>query len=133
MPEESIASYTNNIVTFALVIIAASAVFLALFFIWRGLVFRSKRRYSPGPIIKEGAVFQGKGRLSDFKKTPYLVQGIFVLASGFIFIVLFLLLVFTVFNYTADLGTGGGLYIIIGIVFYLVMILIFLVTSKILD
>ena len=118
---------------FTMVVIASSAVFLALFFIWRGLVRRSKRRQSPGPQIKEGTGLQGKGKLYDFKKTPYLVRSIFILGSGFIIIVLFLLLVFTVFNFAGNFSTGQDLYIIIGIIFYLVLILIFLVTSKILD
>ena len=132
MPEESIVSYISNIVAFTMMILVSVGVFLALFFIWRGLVHRSKTRYSPGPKTKTGTVYQGN-RLSDFNRNPFLVLNIFILASVFIFIVLFLLLVFTVFNYAGNFGTGFDLFIIIGIVFYLILILIFLVRSKILD
>ena len=133
MQEESIASYANNIITFSMMIIVSAVVFLVLFIIWRGMVQRAKKRYSPGPEIKDESGFQGKGLLSDFNRTPYLVRGIFILASGFIFIVLLLFLVFTVFNYIGNSRTGQDLFIIAGIVFYLILILIFLVRSKILD
>ena len=133
MPEESIVSYVNNMVSFAMMILASVLIFLVLFLIWRSLAYRAKRKYPPGDEAKNRARHQPKGRLSDFSIKPYLVRNTFILASVFIFAALFLLLAFAVLDYAGNFGTGFNLFIIIGIVFYLILVLIYLVRSKILD
>ncbi len=133
MPEESIASYINNIASFTMMILASGFIFLVLFFIWRTVAYRVKRKYPRRDEIKIRAHSQFKGRLSEFSIKPYLIRNIFTLASVFIFVALFLLLAFAVFDYSGSFRTGFNLFIIIGIVFYLVLILIYLVRSKILD
>ncbi len=133
MPEESIASHINNIVSFTMMVIVSVFIFLVLFFIWRSLVYRAKRKYPREDETKTRTYYQVKDRLYDFSIKPYLVRNIFILASVFIFAALFLLLAFAVFNYSGNFGYGFDLFIIIGIVFYLILILIYLVRSKILD
>ena len=131
MPEESIAAYVNNIMAFALFIVIITFIFAFLFLLSRVLV----RRTGSGNTEesrRESFIPEPSG-LSKYNKDPYKRNNILVLAAVFIFLAIFIFFVFAVFNYSRDPVIGLNLYLIIGILIYLIFMVVWLVKSKIIN
>lgn len=131
MPEESIAAYVNNIMAFALFIVIIAFIFAFLFLLSRVLVRRTGSRNTEES-RKESFIPEPSG-LSKYNKDPYKRNNILVLAAVFIFLAIFIFFVFAVFNYSRDPVIGLNLYLIIGILIYLIFVVVWLVKSKIIN
>jgi len=131
MPEESIAAYINNIIAFTLFIAVITFIFAMLFLLSRTLIHKTGRRNN---IELKKEIFSIRSSdIFSYKKEPYQLKNIFILGTVFIIIIIFVFFVFAVFNYSRDPAQGLNLYLIIGIVFYLILMVIYLVKSKIIS
>ena len=128
MPEESVAAYVNNIITFALFTAVIILVFIALFLLSRTLIYRigSKQRIEPG---KEISPY----RPVNYKRDPYRLKNMFILGLIFISIVFFIFLVISVLNYAREPALGLNLYLIAGMIFYFILIAVYIVKSRIIS
>ncbi len=131
MPEESIAAYVNNIMAFALFIVMITIIFAFLFLLSRVLVRRTGSRNTEES--RRGSFIPEPSGLSKYNRDPYKRNNIFVLAAVFISLAIFIFFVFAVFNYSRDPATGLNLYLIIGILIYLIFMGVWLVKSKIIN
>lgn len=131
MPEESIAAYVNNIIASALFVVIITFIFTFLFLLSRVLI----RRTGSGNDreLKKEAFISGSSRLFNYKRNPYKRSNVFILATIFISMAIFIFFIFAVFNYSRDPAAGLNLYLIIGMLAYLIFLVIWLVKSKIID
>lgn len=131
MPEESIAAYINNIIAFTLFIAVITFIFAMFFLLSRTLTHKTGRRNN---IELKKEIFPNRSSdIFSYKKEPYQLKNIFILGTVFIIIIIFTFFIFAVFNYSRDPAPGLNLYLIIGIVFYLILMVIYLVKSKIIS
>jgi amino acid transporter len=132
MTGESIAIYVNNIVSFAVFIIILAFIFALLILLSRFLTRRKLRRYNTG-----GADINGEENLpapnlvKDYKKDPYLRNNAFILGTVFIIMIYFILLILAVLNYSINPSLNLNLFLIIGIVLYLLLMVIYIIKSEI--
>ncbi|MFA5015214.1 MAG: hypothetical protein WC549_06715 [Actinomycetota bacterium] len=131
MPEESIAAYINNIIASTLFIVIITIIFAFLFLLSRVLVRRTGNRNDEEP-EKEAFISESSG-LFNYKRDPYKRNNVFILATIFISMVIFIFFIFAVFNYSRDPAVGLNLYLIIGILAYLIFMVVWLVKSKIIN
>ena len=131
MPEESIAAYVNNIMAFALFIVIITFIFAFLFLLSRVLVRRTGSRTTEES--RRESFIPGPSGLSKYNRDPYKRNNIFVLAAVFISLGIFIFFVFAVFNYSRNPAIGMNLYLIIGILIYLIFMVVWLVKSKIIN
>jgi len=131
MPEESIAAYVNNIIAFTLFIAVIAFIFFMLFLLSRILVRRTGRKDNME--LKKEIFPAGSQDLLSYKKDPYHLKNIFILGTVFVIIIIFIFFILAVFNYSRDPVSGLNLYLIIGIVFCLILMIIYLVKSKIIS
>jgi len=131
MPEESIAAYINNIITFIIFIAVITFIFAMFFLLSRTLTHKAGIRNN---IELKKEIFPTRSSdIFSYKKEPYQIKNIFILGTVFIIIIIFIFFIFAVFNYSRYPVPGLNLYLIIGIVFYLILMVIYLVKSKIID
>ncbi|GAH90177.1 unnamed protein product [marine sediment metagenome] len=131
MPEESIAAYINNIIAFTLFIAVITFIFAILFLLSRTLIHKTGRRNNIE--LKKEIFPTSSSDIYSYKKEPYQLKNIFILGTVFIIIIIFTFLIFAVLNYGREPSPGLNLYLIIGIVFYLILMVIYLVKSKIIS
>ena len=131
MPEESIAAYVNNIMAFALFIVIITFIFAFLFLLSRVLVRRTGSRTTEES--RRESFIPGPSGLSDYNRDPYRRNNIFILGAVFISTAIFIFFVFAIFNYSRDPVIGLNLYMIIGILIYLIFMVVWLVKSKIIN
>lgn len=131
MPEESIAAYVNNIIASTLFIVIITFIFAFLFLLSRVLIRRTGSRNNEEP-GKEAFISESSG-LFNYKRDPYKRNNVFILATIFISIAIFIFFIFAVFNYSRDPVVGLNLYLIIGILAYLIFMIVWLVKSKIIN
>ena len=131
MPEESIAAYVNNIIASTLFIVIITFIFAFLFLLSRVLIRRTGSRNDEEP-GKEAFISESSG-LFNYKRDPYKRNNVFILATIFISIAIFIFFIFAVFNYSRDPVVGLNLYLIIGILAYLIFMIVWLVKSKIIN
>ena len=131
MPEESIAAYINNIIAFTLFIAVITFIFAILFLLSRTLIHKTGRRNNIE--LKKEIFPTNSSEVFSYKKEPYQLKNIFILGTVFIIIIIFIFLIFAVLNYSREPSSGLNLYLIIGIVFYLILMVIYLVKSKIIS
>lgn len=138
MPEESIAAYINNTVTFVIFILICMIVFTLVYFV--SIYIRKKvlsrnqdtsrididvDKRGTGFKEEEKRVNQPLAQVSD----PYLRKNIALLGFIFIFMILSIILALVVFYYSWNMGINNGLYMI-GVVFLgFVVLLIFISRS----
>ncbi len=128
MPEESVAAYVNNIMTFALFTAVIILVFVALFLLSRTLIYRvgSKQRTEPE---KEFSLY----RPVNYRRDPNRFKNMFILGTIFISIVFFIFLIISVLNYAVEPAVGLNLYLIGGMIFYFILIAAYIVKSGIIS
>jgi NADH:ubiquinone oxidoreductase subunit 3 (subunit A) len=134
MPGESIAVYVNNIITFTVFIIVLAFIFTLLILWSYFLTGRNLKKEDiedkeagskPGPVSSP--------IIKNYRKDPYLRKNAFILVTVFIIIISFIFLIFAVFNYTMNPSINLNLYLIIGVLFYLILMVIYLIKSKIIS
>jgi len=133
MPEESIAAYINNIIALLIFIIVLAFIF-GLIFILSGLLKRKAGYDSKNIEIKEEIVrIEERNIIPDYKEDPNQRKNIFILGTIFIIIVLFMLLIFCVYNFSINPSISLNLFLIIGIIVSLIFITIYIIRSKIIS
>ncbi|MDD3628619.1 MAG: hypothetical protein PHN81_02420 [Actinomycetota bacterium] len=133
MPEESIAAYINNIIALLIFIIVLAFIF-GLIFILSGLLKRKAGYDSRNIEIKEEIVrIEERNIIPDYKEDPNQRKNIFILGTIFIIIVLFMLLIFCVYNFSINPSISLNLFLIIGIIVSLIFITIYIIRSKIIS
>ncbi|MEA2016536.1 MAG: hypothetical protein U9O59_07560 [Actinomycetota bacterium] len=134
MPEESIAAYINNIGTFAIFIVILVSLFAIIFLISTILARRNKKEEDAGieKARKEIGCPGGVGN-GNYRRDPYTEKNAFILGTLFVNVIIFLILIIAVFNYTSRPSINLNLYLIAGILFYLILMAIYLVKSKIIN
>ncbi len=138
MPEESIAAYINNTVTFVIFILICMIVFTLVYFV--SIYIRKKvlsRNQDTSRIDidvdKRGTGFKKEEKRENHPPArasdPYLRKNIALLGFIFIFMILSIILALVVFYYSRNMGINNGLYMI-GVVFLgFVVLLIFISRS----
>lgn len=131
MPEESIAAYVNNIISFALFIAVITLIFAVFFVLSSILVSRNRREHNSG---KRGVFLSSKPLfLFNYKKDPDQLKNIFILALSFSYVISFILLVLIVFDYAIDPTPGLNMYLIIAIILYFILTVVYVIKSRILN
>lgn len=131
MPEESIAAYVNNIISFALFIAVITLIFAVFFVLSRILIYRNRREHNSG---KGGAFLSSKPLfLFNYKRDPDQLKNIFILALAFSYVISFILLVLIVFDYAKDPTPGLNMYLIIAIILYFILTVVYVIKSRILN
>ena len=69
--------------------------------------------------------------MNNYRQDPYLGKNIFILATVFINVIIFIILAFAVFNYSLRPSINLNLYLIAGISLYIISVAVYLVRSKI--
>lgn len=123
MPEESVAAYINNIITFLIFIIVIAFIFL-VFFIISGL-YRSSLSSNNN---KPGAGFR---KWLVLRKDPFLKKNLFITGITFILTDLFILLVLAAMDYSKKISLNILLVTIGFAVFFILVMLVYIVRSKI--
>ena len=139
MPEESIAAYINNIITFAIFIIVILFIFLLIFLLSRFFIYKSRRGDNKVNIENEklssfghnGDSFKKKSRdLFYLKKDPYLIKTLFIFGLLFVFNIFFIFLIVLALSFVQHFQLGSDLFLILGLLFFLIVSCIYLVKSK---
>jgi hypothetical protein len=128
MPEESIAAYVNNIISFAIFIAVITLIFTVLFILSRILIYRNRREHGTGP---GGESSTGRPLfLFSCKKDPNQLKNFFILALSFSYVISFILLVLIVFDYAVDRTPGLNMYLIIAILLYFILTVVYVIRSR---
>ena len=138
MPEESIAAYINNTVTFVIFILICMIVFALIYFASINIRKKVLSRNQDTSRIdidvdKRGAGFKEEEKRGNHPSAqasdPYLRKNIALLGFIFVFVILSVVLALAVFYYSWNMGINSGLYMI-GVVFFgFVVLLIFISRS----
>jgi hypothetical protein len=131
MPEESIAAYVNNIISFAFFIAVITLIFAVFFILSRILIYRNRREHN----VKPGGAFPSSKPLFlfDYKKDSNQLKNIFILALAFSYVISFILLILIVFDYAVDPAPGLNMYLIIAIILYFILTVVYVIKSRILN
>jgi len=138
MPEESIAAYINNTITFVIYILICMIVFALLYFISLGIRKKVLSRNQDTSRIDIDVDKRGDGfNKEEISKSqppvkasdPYLRKNISLLGFIFVFMILSVVLALAVFYYSWNMGINNGLYMIISVFLGFVVLLIFISRS----
>ncbi len=134
MPEESIAAYINNIITFTVFIVILASLFAILFLVSSILVRRNVEETDSGiERARREIGWTGKADAKNYREDPYLRKNAFILGTVFINIIIFLVLSLAVIDFALHPSIGLNFYLISGILFYLILMVVYLVKSKIVN
>ena len=138
MPEESIAAYINNTVTFVIFILICIIVFALIYLASINIRKKVLSRNQDTSRIdidvdKRVAGFKEEEKRENHPPVqvsdPYLRKNIALLGFIFVFMILSVVLALAVFYYSWNMGINSGLYMI-GVVFFgFVVLLIFISRS----
>jgi len=138
MPEESIAAYINNTVTFVIFIlicmIAFALIYIASISIRKKVLSRNQDTSRIDiDVNKRGAGFkedEKRGSYPPFQASdPYLRKNIALLGFILIFMILSVVLALAVFYYSWNMRVNNGLYII-GVIFLSFMVLLIFISRS---
>ena len=135
MPEESINIFISNIYSIAIFIAIVLFIFIILFLISRFFIYNRKKKElfhnleQPGHQAPKSLTVE---KYSGFhlNKDIYLAKNLFVFGITFILVIFFILLLLLALNFTVKFQMGGGLFLIIGIVFLIIFTVVYFVKSK---
>jgi hypothetical protein len=134
MPEESIAAYINNIVTFTIFIVILVSVFAILFLISRILVRRNIEEKNAGIEKAQKEIgWIGNADADNYRTDPYLRKNAFMLGTVFVNIIVFLILALAVLDYALRPSIGLSFYLIAGVLLYLILMVVYLIRSRIVN
>jgi len=143
MPEESIAAYINNITAFIIFTSVILFIFLLIFVLSRFFIYRNKRSDYKIDIKNEELVsfrnninnsFEKKSKdLFYLKKDPYLVKSLFIFGLLFVFDIFFIFLITLILNFVQQFQMGRDLFLILGLLFFLIVTSVYIVKSKIIS
>ena len=135
MPEESINIFISNIYSIAIFIAVALFIFIILFLMSRFFIYTRKNKelfHKLEQADRQTPKSLTVGKYSGFhlNKDIYLAKNLFVFGIVFILVIFFILLLLLALNFTANFQIGGGLFLIIGIVFLIIFTVVYFVKSK---
>jgi hypothetical protein len=135
MPEESINIFISNIYSISIFIAIAFFVFIILFLMSRFFIYTRKNKglfhkMEQADHQKPKSLTAGKYSGFHLNKDIFLAKNLFVFGIVFILIIFFILLLLLALNFMAKFQTGGGLFLIIGIVFLIIFTVVYFVKSK---
>jgi len=134
MPEESIAAYINNIVTFTIFIVILVSMFAILFLISRILVRRNIEEKDAGIEKAQKEIgWTGNADADNYRTDPYLRKNAFILGTVFVNIIVFLILALAVLDYALRPSIGLSFYLIAGVLLYLILMVVYLIRSRIVN
>lgn len=137
MPEESINLYISNISSLILFIAVVVFIFLVLFLISKVIIFRSRKKNIEASefyrIEEEGKKSNKISGLLFLKKDIYIKKNIFTFGLVFIFSIFFVLLITLVLSFATQIQLGMSLFVIIGLLFLLLVISIYIIKSKMIN
>jgi len=137
MPEESINLYISNISSLILFIVVAVFIFLVLFLISRVIIFRSRKKNGEAfkfyRIEDEGKKPNNISGLLFLKKDIYIKKNIFILGLVFIFSIFFVLLIALILSFATQIQLGTNLFTVLGLLFLLLAISLYIIKSKIIN
>ncbi len=138
MPEESVAAYINNTVTFVIFILICMIVFALIYFVSKALrkkvLARNQRRSRIDIDVEEGGngfkkTGAGAGPQSIPVVDPFIRKNIILLGIIFIFMILSLILALAVFYYSWNMGINAGLYLMGAVLIGFVVMLVYIIRS----
>jgi Na+/melibiose symporter-like transporter len=138
MPEESIAAYINNTITFVIYILICIIVFALAYFISvnirKKVLSRNKETsHIDIDVDNRGTGFKEKelrkGQLPIKASDPFMRKNIALLGFIFVFMILLVVLALAVFYYSWNMGINNGLYMIGAVFLGFVVLLIFISRS----
>ena len=135
MPEESINIFISNIYSIAIFMAVAFFIFIVLFLISRFFIYNRKKNelfHKLEQADHQTPKSSTAGKYSGFhlNKDIYLAKNLFVFGIVFILVIFFILLFLLALNFTVNFQIGGGLFLIIGIVFLIIVTVVYFVKSK---
>lgn len=137
MPEESINLYISNISSLILFIAVAVFIFLVLFLISKIIIFRNRKKniedFKFYRIEGEGKESNKISGLLFLKKDIYIKKNIFIFGLVFISSIFFVLLITLVLSFATQIQLGMSLFVIVGLLFLLLVISIYIIKSKIIN
>jgi len=137
MPEESINLYISNISSLVLFIAVVVFIFLVLFLISKVIIFRSRKKNSKAfkfyRIEGEGKKSNKISGLLFLKKDIYIKKNIFIVGLVFIFSIFFVLLIALILSFATQIQLGTNLFAVLGLLFLLLVISIYIIKSKIIN
>jgi len=135
MPEESINIFISNIYSIAIFVAIILFIFIILFLMSRFFIYTRKKKelfhkleQADRLVPKSLTVEKYSG--FQLNKDIYLAKNLFAFGIVFILIIFFILLLLLTLNFTANFQMGGGLFLIIGIVFLIIFTVVYFVKSK---
>jgi hypothetical protein len=137
MPEESINLYISNISSLILFIAVAVFIFLVLFLISKIIIFRNRKKniedFKFYRIEGEGKESNKISGLLFLKKDIYIKKNIFIFGLVFISSIFFVLLITLVLSFATQIQLGMSLFVIVGLLFLLLVISIYIIKSKMIN
>jgi amino acid transporter len=135
MPEESINIFISNIYSIAIFMAVAFFIFIVLFLISRFFIYNRKKNelfHKLEQADHQTPKSSTAGKYSGFhlNKDIYLAKNLFVFGIAFILVIFFILLLLLALNFTANFQIDSGLFLIIGIVFLIIVTVVYFVKSK---
>jgi len=135
MPEESINIFISNIYSIVIFIAVAFFIFIILFLLSRFFIYNRKKKELSHKL--DQASFQepqsiNAGKYSGFhlNKDIYLAKNLFNFGIVFILVIFFVLLLLLALDFAVKFQMGGGLFLIIGIVFLIIITAVYFVKSR---
>lgn len=140
MPEESVAAYINNTVTFVIFILICMIVFVLIYLASIGIRKKvlARNQFSSRidiDVDNRGNGFKetgtGAGPPSSAAAGPFIRKNIALLGIIFVFMILSLILALAVFYYSWNMGINTGLYLIGAVLIGFVIMLVYIIRSGI--
>lgn len=127
MPEESLNLYISNIYAIVIFTIVVIFIFIMLFLLSRFFIYSINNK-----TFSENGYQVRKAELYKVTKDINLSKNIFIFGIVFIFITFFILLILLTLNFASNFKLGNSLYLLLGIIFLLIAISVYLVKSEVL-
>ncbi len=138
MPEESVAAYINNTLTFVIFILICMIVFALIYLASKALrkkvLARNQGSYRIDIDVEKGGngfkeTGTGAGPTSIPVADPFIRKNIALLGIAFIIMILSVILALAVFYYSWNMGINAGLYLIGAVLISFVIVLVYIIRS----
>ncbi len=125
MPDQSIAAYIDNVTYFGIVSFLGFILLLLVFVLSK--LFKRKARAG-----SQSQIETRKNRyFMDLRKDPNLIRNLLSVSFIFLSLIIFTLFILLILPFSNNVMLGPNFYLIIGFLFYIVVISIFIVKSNI--
>lgn len=126
MPEESVVAYNYNVINFILFLAVGFLFLIVLLFLSKVLVQKTGEKANGKSNGKSGYPVY-------FRSDPYWLNNALILGLFFIFTIFFIFMITLALNFSQHPAIGGDLFLVLTLLFFLGVVLVYLVKSKILE